>query len=113
MKLVRRHMSDNVRTYNFKPCQNCLTLLAYILDMFKSGNPDPDPGYMHRILTALEVLISIKSSPEKQSTLDAIEHLLARKREMRPLFFWPARPMNVEWKMSPYLGVLPLVFRAL
>lgn len=44
---------------------------------------------------------------------EAIVHLLARYREMRPLFFAPARPMKVEWKMSPYLGVLPRVFRAL
>ena len=28
-------------------------------------------------------------------------------REMRPLFFWAARPMKEEWKMRPYLGVLP------
>lgn len=32
---------------------------------------------------------------------------------MRPLFLAAARPMKVEWKMSPYFGVLPLVFRAL
>ena len=32
---------------------------------------------------------------------------------MRPLFFCLARPMKEEWKMSPYLGVLPLVFSAL
>ena len=51
--------------------------------------------------------------PEKQSILDAILHLFARYREMRPLFFAAARPMKVEWKMSPYFGVLPLVFRAL
>lgn len=44
---------------------------------------------------------------------EAIVHLLARYLEMRPLFLAPARPMKVEWKMSPYLGVLPRVFRAL
>lgn len=44
---------------------------------------------------------------------EAMVHLLARYLEMRPLFFAPARPMKVEWKMSPYLGVLPRVFRAL
>ena len=32
---------------------------------------------------------------------------------MRPLFFCFARPMKEEWKMRPYLGVLPLVFSAL
>ena len=32
---------------------------------------------------------------------------------MRPLFLAAARPMKVEWKMSPYFGVLPLVFKAL
>mmetsp|Transcript_83872 Transcript_83872/g.234054 ORF Transcript_83872/g.234054 Transcript_83872/m.234054 type:complete len:254 (-) Transcript_83872:494-1255(-) len=31
---------------------------------------------------------------------------------MRPLFFCCARPMNVEWKISPYFGVFPLVFNA-
>eukprot|EP00966_Prymnesium_polylepis_P227217 5257855-Prymnesium_polylepis.1 len=31
---------------------------------------------------------------------------------MRPLFFAAARPMNVEWKMRPYLGVLPRVLSA-
>lgn len=44
---------------------------------------------------------------------EAMVHLLARYLEMRPLFFAPARPMKVEWKMRPYLGVLPRVFRAL
>ena len=44
---------------------------------------------------------------------EAREHLFARNREMRPLFLAPALPMKVEWKISPYLGVLPLVFRAL
>lgn len=29
------------------------------------------------------------------------------------MFLAAARPMKVEWKMSPYFGVLPLVFRAL
>lgn len=52
-------------------------------------------------------------TPEKQSMREAMVHLLARYLEMRPLFFAPARPMKVEWKMSPYLGVLPRVFRAL
>lgn len=51
--------------------------------------------------------------PEKQSIREAILHLFARYREMRPLFLAAARPMKVEWKMSPYFGVLPLVFRAL
>ena len=35
--------------------------------------------------------------PEKQSILDAIEHLFARNREMRPLNFGPALPMKDEW----------------
>ena len=44
---------------------------------------------------------------------EAMVHLFARYLEMRPLFLAAARPMNVEWKMSPYLGVLPRVFSAL
>lgn len=44
---------------------------------------------------------------------EAMVHLLARYLEMRPLFLAAARPMKVEWKMSPYLGVFPRVFRAL
>ena len=28
---------------------------------------------------------------------EAMEHLLARKREMRPLCLGPARPMKDEW----------------
>src|SRR5689334_10856717 len=39
-------------------------------------------------------------------------HLLARKREMRPLFLGPERPMKVLWYNRPYLGVAPLVLRA-
>ena len=31
---------------------------------------------------------------------------------MRPLFFAPARPMKEEWKINPYLGVLPRVLSA-
>lgn len=52
-------------------------------------------------------------SPEKQSMREAMVHLLARYREMRPLFLAAARPMKVEWKMRPYFGVLPRVFSAL
>ena len=33
-------------------------------------------------------------------------------RLMRPLLRCLARPMKVEWKMSPYLGVLPRVLSA-
>ena len=50
---------------------------------------------------------------EKQLIREAILHLFARYREMRPMFLAAARPMKVEWKMSPYFGVLPLVFKAL
>lgn len=32
---------------------------------------------------------------------------------MRPLLRCLARPMKEEWKMRPYLGVLPLVLSAL
>jgi hypothetical protein len=53
------------------------------------------------------------NSPEKQSMRDAMEHLLARYREIRPLFFVEALPMKEEWKIKPYLGVFPLVFKAL
>ena len=49
---------------------------------------------------------------EKASILDAIEHLLAKNREIRPLFLAVARPINVEWNSRPYLGVFPFVFRA-
>lgn len=52
-------------------------------------------------------------SPEKQSIREAIVHLFAKYLEMRPLFLAAARPMKVEWKMRPYLGVFPRVFRAL
>jgi hypothetical protein len=34
--------------------------------------------------------------PLKQSILDAIEHLLARNLDMRPLFFDPAFPIKEE-----------------
>ena len=50
---------------------------------------------------------------EKQWIREAILHLFARYREMRSLLLAAARPMKVEWKMSPYFGVLPLVFKAL
>ena len=42
-----------------------------------------------------------------------MEHLLARYLEIRPLFFAPALPMNVEWNIRPYFGVFPLVLSAL
>jgi len=40
-------------------------------------------------------------------------HLLARYLEILPLFLAYALPMNVELKIKPYFGVLPLVFKAL
>ena len=40
-------------------------------------------------------------------------HLLAKYLEIRPLFLCLALPMKEEWKINPYLGVLPLVFSAL
>ena len=52
------------------------------------------------------------ASSEKQSIREAIEHLFARYREIRPLFFCCARPMKEEWKISPYLGVFPFVLSA-
>mmetsp|Transcript_107571 Transcript_107571/g.286257 ORF Transcript_107571/g.286257 Transcript_107571/m.286257 type:complete len:329 (-) Transcript_107571:374-1360(-) len=55
---------------------------------------------------------TVDASSEKLSMREAREHLLARYREMRPLFFCCARPMKVEWKMRPYFGVLPFVFSA-
>lgn len=42
-----------------------------------------------------------------------MEHLLAKKREIRPLSLAPALPINEEWKIRPYFGVLPRVFKAL
>lgn len=57
--------------------------------------------------------VSNDGLPEKQSIRDAMEHLFARYREIRPLFFVLALPMNEEWKIKPYLGVFPFVFNAL
>jgi len=51
--------------------------------------------------------------PVKQSILEAMEHLLAKYLEIRPLFLAAARPINEEWNINPYFGVLPFVFRAL
>ena len=51
--------------------------------------------------------------PEKQSILEAIEHLFAKYLEIRPLFLVPARPIKDEWNIRPYFGVLPFFFRAL
>lgn len=50
---------------------------------------------------------------QQGTDLEAMLHLLARYLEMRPLLRSLALPMKEEWKMRPYLGVLPLVFRAL
>jgi hypothetical protein len=52
-------------------------------------------------------------SSEKQSILEAIEHLFAKNREILPLFLGPALPMKDEWNRRPYLGVFPRVLRAL
>merc|ERR1712078_720898 len=54
----------------------------------------------------------VVASSEKQSILDAMEHLFARYREILPLFLDCARPMKVEWNIQPYFGVLPFVFKA-
>ena len=48
----------------------------------------------------------------KQSILLAMLHLLAKYREILPLFRAFALPMKVLWKIKPYLGVFPLVFSA-
>ena len=39
-------------------------------------------------------------------------HLLAKYLEMRPLFLALAFPIKELWKIKPYFGVLPLVFKA-
>lgn len=44
---------------------------------------------------------------------EAIEHLFARYRAMRPLLRADARPIKDEWKIKPYFGVFPRVFSAL
>ena len=48
----------------------------------------------------------------KQSIRLAMLHLLAKYREIRPLLRAFALPMNVLWKIKPYFGVLPFVFKA-
>ena len=48
----------------------------------------------------------------KQSILEAMEHLLAKNREIRPLFLAAARPIKEEWKINPYFGVFPFFFKA-
>jgi hypothetical protein len=42
-----------------------------------------------------------------------MEHLFARYLDILPLFLAVALPMKDEWKISPYLGVFPFVFKAL
>ena len=64
-------------------------------------------------VSASKVLGTINTLPEKQSILEAIEHLFAKYLEIRPLFLVPARPINDEWNIRPYFGVLPFFFRAL
>ena len=56
---------------------------------------------------------ALVGTSEKHSVREAMLHLFARYREMRPLFLAAARPVKVEWKMSLYFGVLPLVFKGL
>jgi len=73
---------------------------------------------MYRITTTFLQLVKndfklLSILPEKQSILDAMEHLLAKYLDIRPLFFLLARPIKEEWKISPYLGVLPFFLRAL
>ena len=48
----------------------------------------------------------------KQSIRDAMEHLLAKNREILPLFLAAARPIKDEWKIKPYFGVFPFFLRA-
>jgi hypothetical protein len=56
---------------------------------------------------------TLRHAENGQLYLDAMLHLLAKYLEMRPLFLCLALPMKEEWKINPYLGVLPLVFSAL
>ena len=50
---------------------------------------------------------------EKQSIVRQYCICLPGYQKMRPLLLAAARPMKAEWKMRPYFGVLPLVFKAL
>ena len=54
-----------------------------------------------------------EGTSEKQSVYKVIQHLFARYWEMRPLLSMAAWPINVEWKMRTYFGVLSVVFGAL
>jgi len=45
------------------------------------------------------------SLPEKESSREAIEHLLARKREIRPLFVVPARPIPTKKRNSDHFWI--------
>ena len=49
----------------------------------------------------------------KWSSLAAIAHLLAKNREIFPLFLPMARPIKEVLKRSPYLGVFVFYFKAL
>jgi len=56
---------------------------------------------------------TLRHAEDGQLYLEAMLHLLAKYLEIRPLFLCLALPMKEEWKINPYLGVLPLVFSAL
>lgn len=71
------------------------------------------PAKQLRVTYLPALHLEVTYLPAKQSILDAIEHLFAKYLEMRPLFLVPALPMKDEWKIKPYLGVLPRVFKAL
>ena len=61
----------------------------------------------------LEVSLQIyRWVTQNQSVHEAILDLFARYWKMQPLFLAAAQPMKVEWKISPYFGVLALVFKA-
>jgi hypothetical protein len=93
--------------------QNTTTIVMCIIEEGAILQPITVPITVTISLTALQISHNERNSPEKQSILDAIEHLLAKYLEIRPLFLTPARPMNVEWKSKPYFGVLLRVLRAL
>lgn len=87
-------MTLNLTTH-FVKGQPLLDLLTESLAILVSRNIWHN---RHAVVSIISLkLRRVNSSPEKQSILQAIEHLFAKKRDIRPLCLLPARPMKVLW----------------
>ena len=124
MKLLKTLISRNIfsvrvnfsffHTVNILPSSFLMASIASVItSTFFLGMSPVSKNFKRSSTCSLSLVPkTLVAVSVKQSIRDAMEHLLAKNREILPLFLAAARPIKDEWKIKPYFGVFPFFLRA-